>query len=81
MDIYLPIAGLSVNVLVIILLGGAVGMLSGCSASAVFPYHAAAYLLRHSANGCGGFCLDTGDRGQRIGRVAHLRRGASIATW
>ena len=29
MDIYLPIAGLSVNVLVIILLGGAVGMLSG----------------------------------------------------
>lgn len=29
MDIYLPIAGLSVNILVIILLGGAVGMLSG----------------------------------------------------
>jgi uncharacterized protein len=29
MDIYLPIAGLSVNLLVIILLGGAVGMLSG----------------------------------------------------
>ena len=29
MDLYLPIAGLSVNVLVILLLGGAVGMLSG----------------------------------------------------
>lgn len=29
MDIYLPIAGLSVNIVVIILLGGAVGMLSG----------------------------------------------------
>jgi uncharacterized protein len=29
MDIYLPIAGMSVNALVIILLGGAVGMLSG----------------------------------------------------
>jgi hypothetical protein len=29
MDIYLPIAGLSVNIFVIILLGGAVGMLSG----------------------------------------------------
>ena len=29
MDVYLPIAGLSVNILVIILLGGAVGMLSG----------------------------------------------------
>ena len=29
MEIYLPIAGLSVNVLVIILLGAAVGMLSG----------------------------------------------------
>ena len=29
MDIYLPIANLSVNALVIILLGGAVGMLSG----------------------------------------------------
>jgi uncharacterized protein len=29
MNIYLPIAGLSVNILVIILLGGAVGMLSG----------------------------------------------------
>jgi uncharacterized protein len=29
MDLYLPIAGLSVNVLVIILLGGAVGFLSG----------------------------------------------------
>jgi len=29
MDIYLPIAGLSVNILVIILLGGSVGMLSG----------------------------------------------------
>jgi uncharacterized protein len=29
MDIYLPIANLSVNALMIILLGGAVGMLSG----------------------------------------------------
>ena len=29
MDIYLPIAGLSVKIVVIILLGGAVGMLSG----------------------------------------------------
>ena len=29
MDIFLPIAGLSVNILIIILLGGAVGMLSG----------------------------------------------------
>jgi uncharacterized membrane protein YfcA len=29
MDIYLPIAGLSVNIVVIIMLGGAVGMLSG----------------------------------------------------
>jgi hypothetical protein len=29
MDIYLPIAGLSVNIFVIVLLGGAVGMLSG----------------------------------------------------
>ncbi|MBA4773869.1 MAG: sulfite exporter TauE/SafE family protein, partial [Sphingomonas sp.] len=29
MDIYLPIANLSVNALVIILLGGGVGLLSG----------------------------------------------------
>ncbi len=32
MDIYLPIAGLSVNALLIVLLGFIVGMLSGCSA-------------------------------------------------
>ena len=34
MDIYLPIAGQSVNALLIIVLGFLVGVLSACSASA-----------------------------------------------
>ena len=69
MDIYLPIAGLSVNALFIVALGlpgrRAVGHVRGRRR---LPHHPAADLLRHPADRRGGLGGDPDHRRQRVGR-------------
>ena len=76
MDLYLPIANLSVNALVIVLLGrrgrAAVGDVRGRRR---VPDHAVADRLRHPADRRRRLGGEPGDRGERLGRVRAFRRG------
>ena len=68
LHLYLPIAGNSVNLLVILCLGGAVGLLSGhLRGGRRVPDDAASNNVRHSSDCCGGFRFEPDRRGFDIG--------------